>query len=89
MGNQFLLRQSVCRWFQQLCGHFGVSGQSYYFYKPVGRRRTVGLQPGLALERLQEGLRDPSMAFIYHCYNHYFCPIGFEEVPKKATDAYR
>ena len=47
------------------------------------------MRPERALENLKEGLRNPSMAFIYHCYNHYFCPIGFEEVPKKATDAYR
>ena len=42
-----------------------------------------------ALESLKEGLRDPAMAFIYHCYNHYFCPIGYEEVPKNAIDAYK
>ena len=77
------------RWFQQLCEHFKVRGHSYYFYKPVGRRRTVGIKPPMALEKLQEGLKDANMAFIYHCHNHYFCPIGFEEVPKKATDAYR
>ena len=47
------------------------------------------MSPPLALERLKEGLKDPSMAFIYHCYNHYFCPIGFEEVPKRQEDAYR
>lgn len=23
-------------------------------------------------------LKDPSVAFIYHCYNHYMVPIGFE-----------
>ena len=79
----------VFRWFRRLCSHHGVSGQAYYFYKPVGKGRTVGVRPERALENLKEGLCDPSMAFIYHCYNHYFCPIGFEEVPKKATDAYR
>ena len=77
------------RWFKQLCSHHGVSGQAYYFYKPVGKGRTFGVRPERALESLKEGLHDPAMAFIYHCYNHYFCPIGFEEVPKNATDAYR
>ena len=77
------------RWFKRLCGHHGVSGQAYYFYKPVGKGRTFGIRPERALENLKEGLRNPSMAFIYHCYNHYFCPIGFEDVPKRATDAYK
>lgn len=58
-------------------------------YKPVGKRRTIGIKPSMALEKLQEGLRSSNTAFVYHCYNHYFCPIGFELVPKKATDAYR
>ena len=66
-----------------------MSGRAYYFYKPVGRRRTAGISPGMALERLQEGLRDPNMTFVYHCTNHYFCPIGYEEVPKRPTDAYK
>ena len=79
----------LCRWFKQLCGHHGVSGQAYYFYKPVGKGRTFGVRPERALESLKEGLRDPAMAFIYHCYNHYFCPIGYEEVPKNAIDAYK
>jgi hypothetical protein len=78
-----------CRWFKRLCNHHGVSGQAYYFYKPVGKGRTFGVRPGRALESLKEGLHNPAMAFIYHCYNHYFCPIGYEEVPKNATDAYR
>ncbi|XP_031413612.1 basic immunoglobulin-like variable motif-containing protein isoform X2 [Meleagris gallopavo] len=29
------------------------------------------------------------MAYIYHCQNHYFCPIGFEATPVKASKAYR
>lgn len=29
------------------------------------------------------------MAYIYHCQNHYFCPVGFEATPLKATKAYR
>lgn len=29
------------------------------------------------------------MTFIYHAYDHYFCPIGFEETPGKAIEAYK
>ena len=81
----------VClyRWFKQLCNHRDVSGKAYYFYKPVGRGRTFGMKPEHALASLKEGLCDAHTAFIYHCWNHYFCPVGFEDVPKQCQDAYR
>lgn len=34
------------------------------------------------------GLQDESKAYIYHCWNHYFCPIGYELTPTKPYDAY-
>lgn len=77
------------RWFRQLNDHCGVRGEAYYLYKPKGRSRTVGLSGDEALCRLKEGLLSPQMAFVYHSYNHYFCPIGFEDSPNKAVDAYR
>ena len=79
----------VCRWFKQLCNHRDVVGKAYYFYKPVGKGKTFGMKPRQALGSLKEGLRGTATAFIYHCWNHYFCPIGYEEVPKKCSDAYR
>ncbi|XP_065888900.1 basic immunoglobulin-like variable motif-containing protein isoform X2 [Dysidea avara] len=79
---------TVMRWFKKLCEHYGVSGTAYYFYKLHGRRKTCGINPSTALHRLKEGLRDQSMTFIYHCHNHYFCPIGYEEVAKKPENAY-
>ena len=78
-----------CRWFKQLCHHRDVVGKAYYFYKPVGKGKTFGLKPEQALAGLKEGLRDRHTAFIYHCWNHYFCPVGFEEVPKQCHNAYR
>lgn len=39
--------------------------------------------------KLMQGLKDESMAYIYHCQNHYFCPVGFEATPLKAAKAYR
>lgn len=80
---------SFTRWFKQLNERYKVSGHAYYFYKPHGQGKTSGVSPSLALEKFKDGLKDPSMAFIYHCYNHYFCPIGYEEVPLKQEDAYR
>lgn len=37
---------------------------------------------------LIEGLRCEKKAFIYHCWNHYFCPIGFELTPASPYSAY-
>mmetsp|Transcript_48440 Transcript_48440/g.35649 ORF Transcript_48440/g.35649 Transcript_48440/m.35649 type:complete len:91 (-) Transcript_48440:90-362(-) len=34
------------------------------------------------------GLKNEKKAYIYHCWNHYFCPIGFERTPTKAYGAY-
>lgn len=80
---------TLMRWFKQLNNHFRVRGQAYYLYKPKGKCRTVGLTGKEALLRLKEGLHNPRMAFIYHSYNHYFCPIGYDDSPNKAVDAYR
>lgn len=48
----------------------------------------IFVAPG-ALSKLTRGLKDESLAYIYHCQNHYFCPIGFEATPVKANKAFR
>ncbi|OBS57318.1 hypothetical protein A6R68_11561 [Neotoma lepida] len=59
------------------------------------RRWYVAILPGFvfvapgALSKLTRGLKDESLAYIYHCQNHYFCPIGFEATPVKASKAFR
>lgn len=80
---------TLMRWFKQLCNHFGVDGDTYILYKPKGKSRTIGLSGEEALRQLKKGLHNPQMSYIYHCYNHYFCPIGYEDSPIKAADAYR
>ncbi|XP_033103861.1 basic immunoglobulin-like variable motif-containing protein [Anneissia japonica] len=80
---------TLMRWFRQLNDHFGVRGRCHYLYKPHGKGRTMGRTSDEALRMLKNGLRDTNTTFIYHCQNHYFCPIGFEDVPKKAIDAFR
>ena len=42
----------------------------------------------LAKERLQILLKSNTNAFIYHCYNHYCCPIGFEREPLNQNNIY-
>jgi hypothetical protein len=40
------------------------------------------------LENLKEGLKDEKRGYIYHCHNHYMCPIGFEQTPTMPSDTY-
>ena len=46
-----------------------------------GRLRTRTMTDENALKQLKAGLIDESIGFIYHCLNHYFCPIGYEDTP--------
>ncbi|XP_067890528.1 uncharacterized protein ercc5 [Heterodontus francisci] len=80
---------TLMRWFRQLNEHFHMRGCSYVLYKPHGKNRTAGETAEGALMKLTQGLRNDSMAYIYHCQNHYFCPIGFEATPLKASKAFR
>ncbi|XP_063809281.1 basic immunoglobulin-like variable motif-containing protein [Pseudophryne corroboree] len=80
---------TLMRWFKQMNDHFHVKGCSYMLYKPHGKNKTAGESAVGALSKLTQGLKDDSMAYIYHCQNHYFCPIGFEATPVKPCKAYR
>ncbi|XP_064183044.1 basic immunoglobulin-like variable motif-containing protein isoform X2 [Anguilla rostrata] len=80
---------TLMRWFRQINDNFRVRGCSYILYKPYGKHKTAGETAEGALLKLTQGLKDESMAYIYHCQNHYFCPIGFEATPLKAAKAYR
>ncbi|KAM4795549.1 DNA excision repair protein ERCC-5 homolog [Rhinophrynus dorsalis] len=80
---------TLMRWFRQINDHFQVKGCSYVLYKPHGKNKTAGETATGALSKLTQGLKEESVAYIYHCQNHYFCPIGFEATPVKASKAYR
>ncbi|XP_036401655.1 basic immunoglobulin-like variable motif-containing protein [Megalops cyprinoides] len=80
---------TLMRWFRQINDNFRVRGCSYILYKPHGKHKTAGETAEGALQKLTQGLKDESMAYIYHCQNHYFCPVGFEATPLKAAKAYR
>ncbi|XP_014343005.1 basic immunoglobulin-like variable motif-containing protein isoform X3 [Latimeria chalumnae] len=80
---------TLMRWFRQINDQFHVRGCSYFLYKPHGKNKTAGETAVGALMKLTQGLKDESMAFIYHCQNHYFCPIGYEATPLKACKVYR
>ena len=78
----------ICRWFEKLNDHFEVSGRGGLMYKPQGKNQT-DLDADHALALLKKGIKCEHYTFIYHCERHYFCPLGYEDVPVKPTDAYR
>ncbi|TNV72832.1 hypothetical protein FGO68_gene3150 [Halteria grandinella] len=57
-------------------------------WKAKGKSTTPDVDADQARKLLIEGLRDPRKAYIYHCWNHYFCPIGFELTPNHPYEAY-
>ena len=55
---------------------------SYFFYK-TNSKQSLHKTEQSAKKALVEGLNNPNMCFIYHAYDHYFCPVGYEFIPKK------
>ena len=43
----------------------------------------------MARENLESLLHSDDYAFIYHCYNHYCCPIGYEKEPVENKKIYK
>ncbi|KAI0209843.1 Basic immunoglobulin-like variable motif-containing protein [Lamellibrachia satsuma] len=83
-GNNTLLM-----WFRAINRYYGVRGRGFYLYKPHGKNRTAGMTSQDALAQLKKGLAGTDVAYVYHCLNHYFCPIGFEDTPRNAESAYQ
>ena len=75
-------------WFNRLNKYFNTRGASRIYWKMNGKGRTLGISSQQAVLNLKRDLALESKAFIYHCFNHYCCPIGFEETPVYANQAY-
>jgi len=58
-------------------------------FKRHGKNTTHDIDSTKALDHLTNGLQNEKKAYIYHCYNHYMCPIGFEATPTAPQDAYK
>ena len=56
-------------------------------YKAHGKNVTA-IDEAVAHDNLVEGLQSHKKAYLYHCQNHYMCPIGFEHTPIQPHDAY-
>jgi len=79
---------TLIKWFEKLNTHFSVNGNASIFYKPVGKNRTFGMTSQIANQRIENLLHSKNVAFIYHCYNHYCCPVGYEHEPTDCTQIF-
>ena len=87
-GN-FSGNMSLITWFKNLCRIYKVKGRSYYLWKVAGKNSTPGIDRSVALEKLKAGLQTDRCSYIYHAYDHYFCPVGYEITPNKGYEAYQ
>jgi hypothetical protein len=85
----FTGNKTLIKWFKNLNRQMNVSGDARIFWKLHGDDKTLGISSENALNHLISGLRGTSQAFIYHCHNHYFCPMGFELNPMCPPDTYK
>lgn len=85
----FTGNDTLILWFSLLNRYYGVTGQARISFKLHGKGKMVGIDSETALKDIQTGLQDEKKAYIYHCYNHYMCPIGFESTPTFQHDAYK
>lgn len=74
----FTGNDTLIQWFNLLTKYFKVKGSAKIAWKLHGKNQTLGIEKNQALENLINGLRNERKAYIYHCWNHYFCPIGYE-----------
>lgn len=79
---------SLITWFKNLCRLHKVSGRAYYLWKQSGKNSTPGVDREVALQKLEAGLQGDKQAFVYHAYDHYFCPVGYEITPNRGCEAY-
>ena len=83
----FTGNQTLINWFGRINSHFNVRGKARIFFKLSGKSQTKK-KPDEALNQLKVGLQGNTKTYIYHCYNHYFCPIGYELMPTEPSQAY-
>ena len=74
----FTGNDTLIQWFGLLNRKYGVKGESSIVFKKHGMKITHNTDKYQAHDLLLDGLRSTNRAYIYHCYNHYMCPIGFE-----------
>ena len=83
----FTGNDTLVKWFYQINEFYGVQGESAMLYKAHGKNVTA-IDETVAHDNLVEGLLSHKKAYVYHCQNHYLCPIGFEHTPTQPHDAF-
>jgi hypothetical protein len=81
----FTYNETLITWYKLLCRMYGVKGKASIFYKKSGYGKT-DVSEEEAKTKLVEGLVRGKTAFIYHAYDHYFCPVGYELVHKNSSE---
>ncbi len=84
----FTGNDTLIQWFNLLTKYFKVSGTAQLLWKMHGKAITHDIDRHKALDLLTTGLKTTKKAYIYHCWNHYMCPVGFELTPIHPYDAY-
>lgn len=79
---------TLIRWFNALNQHFGQKGRAYILYKVhgIGNTSRWYASDQEALTAVKEVLRNPHCALVYHCYNHYMVPVGYQDIPRAQVD---
>ena len=85
----FTGNNTLIQWYGLLNKYYGVHGQARISFKLHGKNAMEGVESETAMEELMTGLKNERKGYIYHCYNHYMCPIGFENTPLLPFDAYK
>ena len=86
----FTGNKQIQTWFKQLCSVSGLNGKAKIFYKIKGNKHTTpDITPDEALNQMKAGLVSGKKAYIYHCYNHYMVPIGFEDMPTAPENVFK
>jgi len=74
----------IIKWFEQLCEFFDVKGKAKIYWKKDGPNEN----PEKVMRTYLNDVQNSKKAFIYHCHNHYFTPIGYDIVPLDPEKAY-
>lgn len=80
---------TLIAWFYLLCRHYKVKGKAKIMWKLHGKSTTPAIDEQKAFEMLSSGLQGTEKTYIYHCWDHYMCPIGYEITPLRPMNAYK
>mmetsp|Transcript_6955 Transcript_6955/g.10177 ORF Transcript_6955/g.10177 Transcript_6955/m.10177 type:complete len:329 (-) Transcript_6955:9-995(-) len=86
MFGSFTGNRTLIRWFKKFCKHFGVRGKARVIWKEVGTGKKGNAKD--CQKKMLDGLKSTNKAYIYHSFNHYMCPIGYEVTNQDPTRAY-